>query len=137
MIANKWWMAVLKGEDTSSYEFTPDYWTSFLSVQGSRKPQVEEVLAQVNIPCIRVHSTYILLVCMYVILIIIGFICWFIAQRKNFEIPSNSVEWASLACKESIINSDNTSKSITKQAMLEVIFNDIKILPRKESLPYV
>jgi len=63
LIANKWWMAIMKGEDTSSYEFTPDYWSSFLSVQGSRRPQVEQVLAQISMSCIKIHLIYILLVC--------------------------------------------------------------------------
>ncbi len=135
LIANKWWLAISNGEDTSSNEFTPDYWASFLSVQGSRKPQVEEILAQINMSCIRVHTTYILLVCLYIILIIIGFICWFTTQTKDFEIPSSSVEWASLACKESTINNDNPSKILTKQAKLGVVSNDIKILSKNDQFP--
>ena len=52
LIANEWNVAIIKGEDTSSYELTPDYWTSYISVQGSYWPHVEVVPAQINMPYI-------------------------------------------------------------------------------------
>ncbi len=118
---------------TLEHEFTPEYWASFLSIQGSRKLQIEEVKAQIIKPCIEIHFTYILLVCIYVVMTIIGCICWYIVQKENFDILTSAVDFASLACKESNIDSDKTTKIITKQARLEDISNNIKIFPRKES----
>ncbi len=122
LIANEWNVAIIKGEDTSSYELTPDYWTSYISVQGSRIPQVEVVSAQINKPCIKIQPIYILLASLYAVMTLIGCICWCMAQKSHLKVPSTSVEWANLAYKESITD-------YAKKPKLGIISNNIKILP--------
>ena len=65
---------------------------------------------------------------------LIGCICWYVSYKNHSEIPSNSVKWVNLACKETITDNDNTSESVTKKAMLRIIFDHIKILPKEEKL---
>ncbi len=132
LIADKWSRAIVEGEDTSSCEFTPDYWTSYISVHGSKIPQAEVVPAQIDKPCIQVHPIYILLVFLYAVMTLIGCICWCVAQKNHFKLPSDSIEWANLAYKESITNNDNISKIVAKEAKLGIISDDIKILPPKK-----
>ncbi len=134
LIADKWFRAMIKGDDTSLYELTPDYWTSYISVHGSKVPKVEMVPAQINMPCIKIQPIYILLVCFYVLMILIGCICWCVVQKNHCEIPSTSVEWANLAYKESITD-ENSSKVAAKKAKLGIISDDIKILSNKETYP--
>ncbi len=50
--------------------------------------KVEVVLAQLSMSCIKIHLVYILLVCVYTTMTIIGCICWYTVRRNNFEIPS-------------------------------------------------
>ena len=70
-IQRKWNLAVINGRDTSIYELTPEHWASYLAVKDSQTAQVVEVPVKINISCISVHTAYILIVCMYVIMIII------------------------------------------------------------------
>jgi len=121
LLANKWIIASVRGE-TSEPELTPDYWTSFLNAQSIVKLQVEEVDAQITVPCIKIHPIYILLVCIYGILTIIGGIFWYMVQNQIIDIPTRSVDWARLACKEA---SNNTAT--IEQSTLSVISNDIRI----------
>ena len=121
LLANKWIIASVRGE-TSESELTPDYWTSFLNAQSIVKLQVEEVDAQITVPCIKIHPIYILLVCIYGILTIIGGIFWYMVRNQIIDIPTRSVDWARLACKEA---SNNTAT--IEQSTLSVISNDIRI----------
>ncbi len=136
LVANGWIAALVKGDDTSSYKLTPDYWTSFISVQSSLIPQVELVRAQTNVSCIQIHPMYTLLVFLYTVMTLIGCISWYVAQKDHFEVPSSSVEWADLAYEESITDNDKISEIVAKDAKLGIISDKIKILPKKETFPY-
>ena len=135
-ILRKMTLAIINGKDTSIYELTPEIWASYLAVKDTQTAQVVEVPVQIDLSCISVHAAYILLVCMYIIMVITGFICWVITFRK-LEIPNGVIGWVSQACIEASDNDniDNNEYNEYKLFDYNLIANDddIKIIPRNES----
>ena len=58
---------------------------------------------RINIPCIMVHSAYILLVCVYILMLIIGMYWAIIRWKKHrkYKIPGRIIDWVSFVSEES------------------------------------
>ena len=112
-IERKWKLAIMRGEDTSVYEITPEHWASFLTVKDIQTATIEDVPVQMDMSCISVHPTYILLMCIYTIMLIIGGICGLITYKSKLKIPSGVIGWARHSCKES--NKESTNNEDVEQ----------------------
>jgi hypothetical protein len=130
LVGRKWNLAVINGDDTSKYELTPEHWASYLIVKDTQTANVEEVPVQLNISCFSIHPTYILLVCVYVIIIIIGSICRLIIYKSDLIIPNGVIEWAIFTCKGSLTNNNkysdlrNYNFRITSKNNIEISFEN-------------
>lgn len=109
LVGRKWNLAVINGDVTSKYELTPEHWASYLTVKDTQTAKVEEVPVQLNLSCISIHPAYIFLICTYVIMLIIGSICWLIIHKSDLKVPNGVIEWAGLICKGSITNGNEYS----------------------------
>jgi hypothetical protein len=90
-IERKWNLAIMNGHDTSTYELTPEHWASYLAVKDSQTAPIEEVPVQIDISCISIHPIYILLICVYAIMIIYELILY----KSDLKVPSGVIGWAS------------------------------------------
>ncbi len=116
LIGRKYLTAQVKGTDDTIWEYTPEYWASYMEVRDTMTANTTDVLAQIIVPCISIHPIYVLLVCLYMILIIIGFLLWMRLYKNKFEIPTSVFDWVIHACKES-----NIPKGINQFNVVEVV----------------
>ena len=131
IVERKWNVAVVNGRDSSIYELTPEHWASYFAVKDSQTAQVAEVPVQINLSCISVHTAYILIFFMYIIMIIIGCIFSLITLRK-LKIPNGVIGWASHACKEADVNGIN--RNLFNYKFTDLDKEDIKIILKNEDV---
>ncbi|CAG8616893.1 4035_t:CDS:1 [Acaulospora colombiana] len=100
LIGRKFLDAQIKGTNDTIMEYSPEYWASYIEVRDTMTANISEVTARISQPCFSVSIIYIILICAYIILIIVGFFFWIRFQRDKVAIPGSVVSWAVLACKE-------------------------------------
>nr|CAG8682865.1 1585_t:CDS:1 [Entrophospora candida] len=133
LVARKWSSAVVRGKDTSIYEYTPEHWASYQTVKDVESGTDEEVSVRINIPCVSIDYSYCLLVWIYIIMISLGCIFRIKIHRNKLKIPSNVVGWVICACKESISSKefkavvDGDDKNLAKQSEFREKDSELKI----------
>jgi hypothetical protein len=125
LIGRKYLTAQIKGTDETILEYSPEYWASYMEVRDTLTAEISEVLVRINLSCISIHPIYILLVCTYAILTLMGILFW---MKLHKNIPSSVVGWAVHACKESNLSG-------IPEAEFRYHLNDIRIFRKADNNP--